>query len=39
VADRFLSGDSAQPVYHIVAGHPARLVDHKKPVHIITLAV
>ncbi len=37
MADGLLSRDAAQPVHHIVAGHPARLIDHKKSVHIITL--
>jgi hypothetical protein len=32
-----LARDAAQPVDHIVAGHPVRLIDDKKTVHIITL--
>ena len=38
MADGLLTCDAAQPVDHVVAGDTAWLIDHKKPVHIITLA-
>jgi hypothetical protein len=38
MADGLLRCDAAQPVDHIVAGDAAWLIDHKKPVHITTLA-
>ncbi len=38
MTDGLLSSDAAQPVHHVVAGDASRLIDHKKPVHIITLA-
>src|SRR5579863_3954318 len=38
MANRLLGSNAAQPVDHVVAGDATRLVDHKKPVHIITLS-
>ena len=37
MTDGPLPGDFAQPVDHVVAGHAARFINNKKPVHILTL--
>jgi hypothetical protein len=38
MADGLLAGNAAQAVDNVVAGDSARFIDHKKPVHMITLA-